>query len=227
MAVTITANNENDHFVICGKNLASNKPDDYLVGSVNGNNGDTLVRTINDNFIGALSVDQSNNILFTQPNNTTSVSIYPKCMVYANERCMIRIKCKVTNSGQTSGATFRPYIVVADPITGKVVSRANGQAVEATANGAIIEYNRLVPKNTVAMCFFYCNSPIAQAETTFSELVVNLNPLDFDDSNIVYEAYNGSSIDGSGTLLSIEGMNYIMALSESFEAKFKVNYREV
>ena len=190
---------------------------------MSGDVGDVLTRTANAGFSTALSIDENNNIVFTQPNNTNKVYIYPKCLAFADRDCIAKMSVKLKNTGETTGSTFRPYIAIVDCKTGKITYKGIGTAGQASTDGTVITHSRVVDKNSVVMFFFYCNTPTANAETTFTEFEAELLTPGFEDE-IKYKEYLGSSRNGDGYLLSIEGTNNIMANVDSFVAKVKANF---
>lgn len=219
--ITFQSTDANGHYVVCGENVASDDSDDYSIGNVSGNAGSALSRTVDSDFNNALT-SSGGNLIFTQPNNTNSRSIYPKCMFYVDEVSTIKMSCKLKNTGNTSGAEFRPMIVFVDCATGLVTYRGSGTSKAATAEGVTITHERQAPANSIAMCYVYSNGAVANSETTFEEFVVEAMPKDF-VTDLVYEQYEGSNLDGNGILNSIGGMNYIMATPAAYSAKLSVN----
>ena len=226
--ITFTSSSESDHFAVCGKNLASNIVNDYSIGDVSGSAGNALSRSVNNNFASALSLNQNDEIVFSQPSGTSAqTATYAKCLIYSARRGQVRMSVKLKNTGATDGTSWRPYIAIVDASTMKVTYRGNGSAVTTTADGVVATHYRDVPANSFVLCYLYCYSAIASAETTFSDYVINLNTDDFMADTVTFEKYNGSSRDGSGTLQSVDGINYIMAnTSGAFVAKFKANLLE-
>lgn len=224
--VNCSSSNSSDRYQICGKNIASNEPTDYGVGTVNGWVGDSISFTINSSFSNSLSVDAQGNLVFTQPNNTTNVSIFPLCMAYVPKYKRIKMSCVLKNTGATTGATFRPYLAIVDCATGKVTYRNNHGTVQASAQGEEATHDRLVENDSLALFFLYCSTPIAGSETTISDFVAQVVSDDF--ANMVFEPYNGSSRTGDGTLESVNGMNNILVnAAGAFDVKFKVDLLDI
>ena len=211
------------HYVVCGKNIASNKATDFECGTVGGAVGEAMTRSALSAFSSAMSVNSDGNIVFTQPNNTTNAFIYHKCLAYAEDNCKIKMSAKIKNTGSTDGAGFRAYLAIVDCATGLLTYKSNGDSNTATASGVTITHTRDVPKNSLVLVFFYCYSPVANSQTTFENFVAKLFSYE-DDDTLVYEAYKGSSRDGDGSLSSVEGINYVMATPTSFDAKFKADF---
>ena len=226
--ITFASSSGTDHFVVCGKNIASNIPTDYQIGDVSGSTGNALSRTVNNNFASALSTNNDDELVFTQPVSTSAqTATYAKCLTYVGRRSRVRMSCKMKNTGATNGTSWRPYIAIVDASTGKVTYRGNGSLVTTTAEGVTATHYRDVPADSYVLCYLYCSTAIAGAVTTISDFVVNIMSDDFLADTITFEKYEGSARDGSGTLNSVDGINYIMAnAAGSFTAKFKANLLE-
>lgn len=211
------------HYVVCGNNIASNDPLDYSVGFVSGSVGSAPTRSVNNTFSSAVGVDQSGNLVITQPNSTANADFYPKCFAYTPEDSTIKVSLKIKNTGETDGAAFRAYIATVDADTGLLTYKNGGTAQTATAEGVTITHQTSVKRNSLVLCYVYCNTPVKNAVTTFENFVAKIIPIDVSEDPVVYEEYNGSSRTGDGTLQSVEGVNYIMATPASFTAKFRAN----
>lgn len=207
---------ETGHYVVCGKNIASNDSDDYSVGNVSATVGEVMTRTLQN--YGTVST-ANDKLVFTKSNDTKSVYVYPKCLAYVGERGTVVMSCKIKNTGNTSASSFKMQIVIVDCDTGKVTYRGYGTTGTATADGVVITHIRSVPANSIVLCDIYCSDAVALSETTFEEFVAEIVPVGL-PTGITYEAYNGSNRDGDGTLYSVEGINYIMATPETFSATF-------
>ena len=224
ISIACSSQTQTDYYAVCGKNLATNKVDDLSVGSVSGSTGSAISRSVNSNFSSALSVNSDNEIVFTQPNNSTSVAIYSKCFVYVPNNHVIKMSCKLKNTGSTNGATFRPYIAVIDCKTGLITYRNNGTEAQATAQGATVTHSRdITDGDSLVLFYLYCSTAVANSKTTLSEYVAEVMDYDFDET-LVYEEYMGSSRTGDGSITSIPGENNFMTSASSFEMKCKANY---
>lgn len=211
------------HCVVCGENIMPNKATDYVCGSVTGSKGSQFSRSVNNSFVNALSVNANNEIVFTQPNNTTKVCTYPICMQYVQETSWVKTSCKIKNTGNTTGASFYIYIAIVDAETGNVFWRNNGQSGQATVDGTVLTYQYLVPAGSLVMAYMYCYDPVANSETTFSEFVTKIMPIEC-VTDLEYEPFSGSSIIGSGTLQTVDGINNIAVnASSAVSVKFCVD----
>lgn len=223
VSINFSSNDTNGHYTVCGKNIASNVPSDYSVGSVSGTVGSTLTRTVNSAFNDSVSIDDNGTLVFTQPNNTTANTfIYPKCLFYVDELSTIDYSCIVKNTGETTGAKFTPYICTIDADTGLITYISYGTAQIATAEGISISFSRSVSANTLVSCYLLCQNPPQGCKTTLEEFTIKSTPSGF--INVGYEPYNGSSCTGNGTLKSVDGINYVMATPDTFKASFKADF---
>lgn len=225
--ITFASSDTSGHYMVCGRNLASNNPTDFGIGAVGGSTGEAITFTPNSDFANSLSANASGNLVISSPNKTSQVGVYAKCMLYVDKPSMARISCKLKNTGSTNGQGFRCYIAIVDCSTGKLTYKGNGSLITATAQGAIATHERSVPENSLVLCYLAMSGGgIANSQTTFEEYVIEVKDREF-DSAVVYEAYNGSSRTGDGTLNSIEGRNNIMCSPASFSASFRVDKTDV
>ena len=220
--VAFASSNPDAKYVICGRNIASNDPTDYNVGTIGGSVGTALTRTPNASFANALSVDASGNLVFTQPDSTAKVAIYPICLLHAVENSRIDMTCKLKNSGSTSGAAFYPYIAIVNCETKLLTYRGNGSKQTAAASGVVATHSRTVPAGSMVMCYLLCSDPVANSVTTIEDFAIELQSYDFYEE-ISYSPYEGSSRIGDGNLSTKKGLNYIMSSEDAFQAKFKVD----
>lgn len=226
VAITFTSNDSTAHYIVCGRNIASNNPSDYRIGSVSGGTGDTVSFTENTDYTNALSVDQSGNLVVTRPNKTTGPAIFPKYMLYIDKQSAIKISAKIKNIGETDGQGFRAFLCIVDADTGKITYRNNGESAVATEQGVTINHSRSVPANSYAIGYLGMYSGIANAITEISDFYIEAVEMEF-GSTMAYEPFQGSSRTGDGTLTSIEGKNNIMCSPASFSASFKVDKTDV
>ena len=224
VSIAFSSSDLSAHYVICGKNIASNSADDYSAGSVSGSVGGTLNRNVNSGFANSISTDGNGNITFTNA-STDAVSVYLKCFAYAGEASQCSISCNLKNTGATSGSTFRMTIAEIDADTRKIRGITQAQAIQATAGGAEATCSRIVSANTLIQFYIYCNNGVLNAETTFEELMFSLAPADID--TIEYVAYQGVRLDGNGNLKSLNGINRIMASVYDFNASFKNDFEDI
>lgn len=224
ISLSCSSADTNAHYVVCGKNLASDTLTDYQVGSISGTVGGTMTRTPNSVFDNSLSKNQSGNIVFSQPNNSAYPTIYPICMFYAENRCVARIKCTFKNIGGTSGQAWRVWIIAVDCATGLIAVKQNGNLATASEDGATSSVTYGVPKNSLVMCYLGVSTVVKNSVTELIDYAVNVNDYDFDE-DVVIEPYYGDSITGDGTITSVSGINNIMVQSSNaFDVKFKVNF---
>ena len=227
VSISLSSANSSAKYIVCGNNLASNDPEDYFIGSVSGSDGGTLSRSVSTGSgVPTLSVDDSGNLVHTQKNNSGSYDMYPLGLFYVKEPGNIKMSATLKNTGETSGATFRPYIAVVNCKTGKLVSRYNGTAVQATAQGANISYEVGVSADYVAMCYFYCNSPVANAETTFEDMAVIVENLFVPSTADSIQPYEAKRRTGDGAVLSLPGVNNIMCSDLEFHVSFGADFVE-
>lgn len=223
--IHVSSNNPDAKFIVTGSNLVSNNAADYVIGTVSGNDGSPISRVpATSPSAPTFSIDGSGNIVFIQKNNTSSYSIYPVGMVYVKENSDITMTATLVNSGETSGATFKPFIAAVDCATGNLIYRNPGNAVQATSGGATITYSYSVPKNSVVMCYYYCNSAVANAVTTFTnytiQLVSKFTPAYIDQN----ESYQANRRTGDGILYSLGGINNIITSESQFSLDLFTDY---
>lgn len=223
--IQLSAENASAIFIVTGKNIVSDDADDYFVGSVGGSEGSALTRTPSTgSSIPTISINSNKGLVYTQKNNTSSYSVYPVGMVYVEDVSDITISAILKNTGETSGATFRPMVAIVDCNTGTVSYRGWGTAVEATAQGASITYSRPVPANSVAMGYFYCSSAVANSESTFDDFTVTIDSAFAPASIPSDEPYTAVRRTGDGTVYSLPGLNHIMSSETTFNVKLKADY---
>lgn len=220
-SIQVSSNNSSAQFLVCGENVASNDPDDYVVGYVSGSDGGTLSRTKATGSISTITQDASGNLVYTQAGNTSSYYMYPACMFYVPEMSTVRMSAVLKNTGGTSGATFRPYMAIIDCDTGKLITRTTSSTVEATTAGASIAHSYPVKSNCIVMCYFYCNTPVASSATTFENFVVSVD--DVFAPSVSSEQYKSHKRTGDGTLLSFSGVNNIMCSEFPFSVSLQAN----
>lgn len=222
--IVCSSDDSNAHYVVCGKNLASNIVDDYQIGAISGNVGDIVTRTPNANFSNALSRSESGNLVFTQPNNTTSAYVYPICMCYAESRSTARITCTFKNIGNTAGQAWRVWIIAVDCETGLITVKQNGGKATASEQGETSSMVYSANKNSLFMCYIGTSTAVKNSVTEFVDYVVNINTNDFLE-DVFNAPYDGNSITGDGTLTSVAGKNNIMIHSGSaYDVEFKVDF---
>ena len=228
ITINCSSGTQTDLYTVCGKNIMPNKTADLSVGSVSGTVGNHLTTSETGAFSSSLSVNSDGEIVFTQPNNTNNASIFPKCLVYVPEGHKVKMSCKLKNTGETTGATFRSYIVVVSCKTGLITYRNNGTTVQATAEGAVTTHERYIDSDygdSMVLFYLYCSTPVAESETTLSEYVAEVLDGDFD--TLVFEKYNGTTRTGDGTLTSVAGENNLLTnASSDFDMNFKVDLLE-
>ena len=212
--INFSSSDSSAHYVVCGENIASNNVDDYLIGFVGGSIGQSLTRSVDNSFSSALSTNGNGEIVFTQPNNTSTAYIYPKCLMYVKESSRVRMSVKLKNTGNTNGSSFRTYLAIVDAKTGLITYKNNGQSGQASTNGTVITHDREVPADSIVMVYYYCYSAVSNSQTTFSECVAKIIPKVFDDV-LTYVPYDGVSRTGDGTLKSVSGLNNIAANSSA------------
>lgn len=226
VGITFTSADSSAHYVVCGRNIASNNPDDYTIGSVSGSAGGDISFTPNSDYSSALSKNESGNLVLTRPNKTTTPAIYPMVMLYVDKPVAFKISAKIKNIGETNGQTFYPYICIIDADTGKITYRGNGTSGTATADGVTITHSYAVTGNRYVFGYLGETSGVANAITEISDYFIEAVESEF-ESTMAYEPYRGSSRIGNGTLTSIEGKNNIMCSPASFSASFKVDRLDV
>ena len=224
--INCSSNTQTDRYQVCGKNIASNVASDYGVGTVNGWENDSISFTPDNRFSSALTVNASGNLVFTHPNNTDKVSIYPLCLAYVSNNRRIKMSCVLKNTGATTGETFRPYLAVVNCATGKITYRNNNGTVQATAQGEEATHERLIDTgDSLVLFFLYVSTAVAGSETTIENFVAQVVSGDFPE--MIYSQYTGSSRTGDGTLQSVEGLNNILVnAAGAFDVNFKADLME-
>lgn len=225
--ITFSSSDSSARYTICGNNIESDNPDDYILGTVSATEGSSISITPIAILENALSNDSNGNLVFTQPSNYSGAGqIIPKCMAYAPENSIVTAKCVIKDTGSYEGAKFRLYIATIDCKTGKVTYGGRGTEGTASAEGTTITHSYGVLADSLVIVYVACTYPVAGSETTIEDLVAKIVPRDIHDNGFVleYEKYNGSSRTGNGTLNSVDGLNNIMSSVASFSAKFCADF---
>ena len=223
--IQLSSNNASAKFIVVGRNLVSNNADDYYVGTVSGNEGAALTRTPSTgSSVPAVSINSNGDVVYTQKNNTSTYNFYPLGMAYVQEPSTVTISATLKNTGATSAATFRAMIAIVDCATGLITYRGWGTAVEATAAGATVTHTRAVPSNSVVLCYFYCSSAVANAETTFEDYTVNIASVFAPASIPSGEEFTAVRRTGDGSVSSLGGVNNIMCSETQFTVKLAADY---
>ena len=225
VSIEVSSSNASAKYIVCGNKLVSNNANDYAVGSVTGSVGGTLHRSVaTDNTVGTISINTDGDVVYTQKGNTNKYAVYPIGMVYVEESSMITMSATLVDSGNEGGMEYQPYIAVVDCDTGLIVYRGNGTKVAATQAGASITHEKRVRKNTIVMCYYFCKTPIANAQVTFQnasvEIVSNFAPAVIDTD----EDYVAKRLTGDGTIKSLSGVNHIMCSENTFHVKLVADY---
>lgn len=221
--IGLSSNNQSAKYVVCGANITPDNALDLVVGSVTGNDGGTLSRTVaSGDSIPSIAFDSSGNLVWTQGANTSKYAIYPVGLVYVKERSAVSISCKVVNSGNTDAEAFRPFIAIVDRKTGTLNKRTSGSSVTATAQGADLTYSYNVDAEKMVMAYLSCGTAVSGAETTFQNLKMNIAPItcamSYGD-----EPYEAKRLTGDGTILSLQGVNNIMCSDLDFNVNIQAD----
>ena len=219
--ITLSSSNNSAKFRVCGLNLAPDVLDDYIVGSVSGNAGQALSRSPYTGSNVALSVDASGNPVWTQGNNTSRYEFYTVGLCSVDYPSVVKISAKIKNTGATSGASFRPYLVMIDTATGLVTKRKAGSDAAATAEGVTISYQYDAVPGEAVLFYFSCAVAVANSETTFEDVKFEIVP-SFAPPVTDYP-YEANRRTGDGTVKSIEGANYIMSSEDTFTVSFSAD----
>ena len=222
--IEFSSDNQNAVFRICGKQLVSNNPLDYIIGTVTGNAGGNLSRAkATGSNIPTVSTDSNGDVVFSQIMATGNYAVYPIGMFYVPEGWhTIKMGALLVNSGDAAGLGFRAYIAAVNCKTGKIDFRTNGSIVTATPEGAAIEYQKDVRYgDCVILCYYYCATPVANSQATFKNAYIKCEsafaPMTYED-NMTYE---GVRLSGDGVLKSLSGVNYIMSSEPTFHVKYQ------
>ena len=223
--ISVSAPNSSAKYIVCGKNVVSDDIEDYVVGTVSGSAGGTLSRSpaTGDN-IPTISMNSAGNIVYSQGNNTTKYCLYPVGMFYVKETSAVTVAATLVNSGETNGSQFYPFIAVVNCNTGKVVDRYSGTPQTASSEGTNVSYSQMVGGNCVALCYFYCNSPVSGAQTTFENYTVRCTPRVGSAIIDTTEKYVAHKRTGDGDIMSLAGLNNIMCSSTVFSVMFVTDY---
>lgn len=221
-SIALSSSDTSAHYVVCGKNLASNDPSDIKIGGNSGNAGEVNTFTVNTAFNNALSVNSDGQLVFTQPNNTSTSHIYPLYMFYAEKRSTVKISCKFKNIGATNGANFGMYLCVVNAATGLIRWKGRGTDVTATASGVTAVQTIPVDPGEYVMGWIRCNIPVANSVTVFEDYYMMFRESDLSDP-FVFEKYNGKNMNGDGTLTSVEGQNWIASSAATFNTTIKAS----
>ena len=225
--ITFSSSDTSARYTVCGNNIESDNPDDYILGTVSATEGSSISITPIAILEEALSKDSNGNLVFSQPLNYTGTGqIIPRCMAYASENSIVTAKCVIKDTGSVAGAKFRLYIATIDCKTGKVTYGGRGTEETSSSAGTTITHSHGVLADSLVIVYVACTYPVAGSETTIEDLVAKIVPRDIHDNGytLEYEKYNGLSRTGNGTLKSIDGLNNIMSSVASFSAKFCADF---
>ena len=211
----------NNHYTVCGRNIASTYATDYDLGSISASQGSALTRTPNENYTSLLTTNSNNELVFTRT-NSYGIYIWLKCFAFIRETSDANISCVVKNTGSTNGSSFRLGVIVIDPTTGNVRSHNQSSAVTATAVGEIITLSKTqIVANSLISIYIQSNNGASGDETTIQDFAALIDT-SLPDYKLV-EKYSGSSRDGAGLLNAPVGTVNIMSSSYTFKRQFLVN----
>ena len=221
VTVNVSSNNASAKFRLCGANVVSTSADDYLIGSVTGNTGADLSRTVaTGNNLPTVSMNQYGELVYSQGSGTTKYAIYPIGMFRAYGTGTIEISANLVNSGDTSAASFSAGLAIVDKATGKITTRSLGTSTQATSVGANASKSLSVSKDNIVLAYFYCSSAVSGSETTFKEYKVRFTPAFAPMTDPNEEDYAADRRTGDGTLTSVNGVNNIMCSEQNFHVSF-------
>lgn len=224
--IAVSSNNSSAKYIVCGANIVSDNIDDYCVGQVGGSAGGNLSRSVATGAnVPTIAFDGNGNLVFTQASNTTNYCLYPIGMVYAKELSKAKIRCTLKNTGNTSGATFRPGVADVDCSTGKLVDRYFGTAKTASAQGESVSFDKKIEPGHMVLCYFYCSGAVSDSETTFEDYTVTVLP-EYAPP-VVPSTFTANRRTGNGTILSVAGVNNIMCSDLSFNVKLQADITSV
>ena len=222
--ITFTQNLATDQFMICGSNLVTDDAQDYAIGGISGNVGDSLVRGVSTGAnIPTVSINANGDIVYSQNGNTTKRYLYNKYMFYVDDISDIAISAKVKNTGETNPHKWRLYLHLVDPSTGKVSGRNSSSLIEATSSGASISLSVNGVSKQMVLISFYCDTAIQNAITTIEDYSVTVTPK-FNTAPSVTEEFKAKRVTGSGTLTSFAGVNNIMTNVDTFYVSYGADY---
>ena len=219
--IELSSDNSDTLFMISGENAASNNHEDYYAGTVSGQVGNSMTRTPNISASANITTDNSGRLTFTHPNNSNEINVYPRCMLYTSEKSVFRMSATLKNVGNTSGDSFRAYIIAVNVETGKIVYKYHGTSNQATADGAIIAHSYEVSPNCIVFGYFGNYNPVANAITAFEDFSMTLTPTA--EQTPVFSEFVGTRIIGDGVLMSLKGLNHIMSEADVFNVEFSVD----
>ena len=225
VAIQLSSTNQSAKYIVCGLNLVSDDIDDYIVGQVGGSAGGTLTRSVATGAnIPTIEFDTNGDIVFSQNSTNSNFCLYPVGLISAKEQSAFNVTAKIVNSGETSGATFRPAIAIVDKKTGKLVDRYFGTAQTATSEGVTISYTKIMSPEQVALPYFYCSGAVSQSVTTFTEYSVTMTPRFAPPVVPEDEEFTAIRMTGDGTIKSLSGVNNIMCSDQNFHVTIKADY---
>ena len=220
--IELSSQNQNAKFIVCGQKLTSNNADDYVLGTVSGDVGGALTRTINTNNVATVTIDANGDPVFTQGNNWTKVHLMPVGLFYVKEQSTVRIGAKLKNTGETDAPKIGPIIYVVDCDTGLIVGTNAGTAKFATAEGASVSISLTTRGNVVVLCFMNFYSVQPNSETTFENMYIKSVPVFAPP--VESDTYSAKRLTGDGTIEALDGVNNIMSSETTFNVKFAADY---
>ena len=225
VSISVSSSNTSAQYIVCGDNLVSDNVNDYIVGDVSGADGSSLVRTPSTaTSKPTISIDSDGNVVYTQKNNTNNFYFYPVGMFYVSEKSTIEMGATLTDTGTQGGMSFRPYIAIVYCDTGKIYKRVRGSVVTATQNGALATYSYIAPKNSMVMCYWYCSTPIENAQVTFEDATITCTS-EFAPAVVdTTKKYQAHRLTGDGTITSFAGINHIMCSEDTFHVELHADY---
>ena len=225
VSINITANDETDQFLVCGSNLVSDNANDYAIGSISGNVGDTLTRTvITGSNIPTLSINANGDVVYSQNSNTSKRYLYNRFMFLVNEITTVQLSVKIKNTGNTDPESWMIYCHTVDNETGLVAGRSSSSSAVTASNigdSASLTVSNI--SNRTVLFSFYCSTAVSDAETTFEDITITLTPA-FNVGIVENKDFEARRLTGSGIITSIEGVNNIMTSADSFYVDYGVDY---
>ena len=222
--INVSSDDANAEFLVCGTNCASDSYEDYAVGAISAPVDGVLSMTPDATATGFLT-SSDRKLIYTIPAGyTTTRHIYPKGLLYAEEDefMVFTISAILKNTGGTSPCAFRPYIVLVDTKTDKVVYSGNGTYKEASADGTVVTHSRRCPKGCAAFWYLQNNVAVDGSETSIEQITATLTR--YSQNPPEYTEYTGNKISGSGIIESVSGQNNIICTSGTFDVDFMADY---
>lgn len=225
IGINVASSDSSAVYTVCGQNLASDDSTDYSAGSVAYTVGNAFTRTKDNTYTGFISDDDAGSLIYSVASGYSSnKQIYPNAMIYVDtdENMILTVSATVKNTGSTNGTSFRMYIVLVDPDTGKITYSNSGTGKTASVGGETITHTKEIQSRSIIFWYIHSYDVVGGSVTKIENPMVSLT--NYDSPVPSYKPFTANKRTGDGVLQSIEGQNTIMSTAETFDIDFNCDY---